>query len=232
MKRIVVFTGAGMSADSGIPVFRGGNGLWDNVPIEEICTAEAIQHDRLKVIRFYNSLRQKMLACQPNDGHLALVRLEQQYRVEVITQNVDNLHERAGSTHITHLHGELCKLRSSIDETDAVDLDGWEQQPDARHPDGSLLRPFIVFFGEGVPNFPKACDIASTADIFIVIGTSLNVYPAASLLRYVKAGVPVYIVDPNPIDTSGIGSPVEQICERAAVGVPILVDRLMQQQDN
>lgn len=204
---IVVFTGAGVSADSGIATFRDSDGLWCNHSVEEVCTAEAMIYNRKGVIDFYNERRKELLEKKPNAAHIAIAALERHFPVQVITQNVDDLHERAGSTHITHLHGELTKLRSSRDESATVPIEGWKQEYDTRHPDGSLLRPFIVFFGESVPNLSKAIELTQKADIFIVVGTSLKVYPAASLLQYVRAGVPVYLVDPGTPDLVGVGEP-------------------------
>ena len=226
---IVVFTGAGVSADSGIATFRDSDGLWCNHSVEEVCTAEAMIYNRKGVIDFYNERRKELLEKKPNAAHIAIAALERHFPVQVITQNVDDLHERAGSTHITHLHGELTKLRSSRDESATVPIEGWKQEYDARHPDGSLLRPFIVFFGESVPNLSKAIEITETADIFIVVGTSLKVYPAASLLQYVRAGVPVYLVDPGTPDIAGVGEPFTFIKKRAAEGVPELVNRLIKE---
>ena len=226
---IVVFTGAGVSADSGIATFRDSDGLWANHRIEDVCTAEAMIYNRKGVIDFYNERRKELLEKKPNAAHIAIAALERHFPVQVITQNVDDLHERAGSTHITHLHGELTKLRSSRDESAIVPMEGWKQEYDARHPDGSLLRPFIVFFGESVPNLSKAIEITETADIFIVVGTSLKVYPAASLLQYVRAGVPVYLVDPGTPDIAGVGEPFTFIKKRAAEGVPELVNRLIKE---
>ncbi len=226
---IVVFTGAGVSADSGIATFRDSDGLWCNHSVEEVCTAEAMIYNRKGVIDFYNERRKELLEKKPNAAHIAIAALERHFPVQVITQNVDDLHERAGSTHITHLHGELTKLRSSRDESAIVPMEGWKQEYDARHPDGSLLRPFIVFFGESVPNLSKAIEITETADIFIVVGTSLKVYPAASLLQYVRAGVPVYLVDPGTPDIAGVGEPFSFIKKRAAEGVPELVNRLIKE---
>lgn len=226
---IVVFTGAGVSADSGIATFRDSDGLWCNHSVEEVCTAEAMIYNRKGVIDFYNERRKELLEKKPNAAHTAIAALERHFPVQVITQNVDDLHERAGSTHITHLHGELTKLRSSRDESAIVPMEGWKQEYDARHPDGSLLRPFIVFFGESVPNLSKAIEITETADIFIVVGTSLKVYPAASLLQYVRAGVPVYLVDPGTPDIAGVGEPFTFIKKRAAEGVPELVNQLIKE---
>lgn len=226
---IVVFTGAGVSADSGIATFRDSDGLWCNHSVEEVCTAEAMIYNRKGVIDFYNERRRELLEKKPNAAHTAIAALERHFPVQVITQNVDDLHERAGSTHITHLHGELTKLRSSRDESAIVPMEGWKQEYDARHPDGSLLRPFIVFFGESVPNLSKAIELTQKADIFIVVGTSLKVYPAASLLQYVRAGVPVYLVDPGTPDIAGVGEPFTFIKKRAAEGVPELVNQLIKE---
>ena len=186
MKKIVVFTGAGVSADSGLATFRDSDGLWANYRIEDVCTPEALRDNRAQVVDFYNMRRREMLGKEPNAGHRAIAGLEKCFDVEVITQNVDNLHERAGSSRVTHLHGELTKLRSSRDPELIVPIDGWEQRLDATAPDGSLLRPYIVFFGEAVPMFERAAEIAGTADLMVVVGTSLAVYPAASLVRYVR----------------------------------------------
>lgn len=226
MKKVVVFTGAGMSADSGISTFRDADGLWANYRIEDVCTPEALVRDRATVVGFYNERRREMFSKEPNAGHLAIAELEKFFDVEVITQNVDNLHERAGSTSITHLHGELTKLRSSSDPNLVVPLDGWEQKLDAKAPDGSLLRPHIVFFGESVPMFERAVEIASKADIMIVVGTSLAVYPAASLVHYAPREVPVWLVDPAKPNVALIRNPLTHIQARAAEGVPQLVEML------
>ena len=226
-KRIVVFTGAGVSADSGISTFRDSDGLWANYRIEDVCTPEALKNNRAQVIEFYNMRRKESLTKKPNAGHIAIAEMEQWADVEVITQNVDNLHEQAGSTRVLHLHGELMKLRSESNPDLIYDINGWEQSLDARGEDGALLRPYIVFFGESVPMFEPACKIVSEADILIVVGTSLAVYPAASLVYYVRdRQVPIYLVDPGTPDTSLIRNPVTHIKERGAVGVPELVKRL------
>lgn len=226
MKKIVVFTGAGMSADSGLSTFRDADGLWANYRIEDVCTPEALRRDRATVVNFYNERRREMLSKEPNAGHRAIAELEKRFDVEVVTQNVDNLHERAGSTRVTHLHGELTKLRSTANPELVVPLDGWEQKLDAEAPDGSLLRPFIVFFGESVPMFDTAVRIAASADIFVVVGTSLAVYPAASLVHYVGREVPLWLVDPAVPDMSLIRNPLTHIRARAAEGVPQLVEIL------
>ncbi|WP_302250195.1 Sir2 family NAD-dependent protein deacetylase [uncultured Alistipes sp.] len=226
MKKIVVFTGAGMSADSGIATFRDADGLWANYRIEDVCTPEALVRNRALVIDFYNMRRREMLAAQPNAGHLAIAGLERDFDVEVVTQNVDDLHERAGSTRVTHLHGELRKLRSMRNPDVIVPIEGWEQPLDATGPDGALLRPHIVFFGEPVPMFERAAEIAAQAEVMVVVGTSLAVYPAASLVRYVRPEVPIYLVDPGNPDVSGIRNPLTVIRKRAAEGVPELVELL------
>ena len=226
MKKLVVFTGAGVSADSGLATFRDSDGTWGNYKIEEVCIPEALDFNRRGVIRFYNDRRREMLSAAPNPAHLAIAALERDFDVEVITQNVDNLHERAGSTRILHLHGELTKLRSSDDPTLIVPFDGVEQGLDDVAPDGSLLRPHIVFFGEPVPEFERAAELASKADILVVVGTSLAVYPAASLVRCVRPEVPVYVVDPGRPAIRGIRNPLEVIRKRAAEGMPELAERL------
>ncbi len=226
MKRIVVFTGAGMSADSGLATFRDSDGLWANYRIEDVCTPEALARNRALVIEFYNKRRREMLAARPNAGHKAIAALERDFDVDVVTQNVDDLHERAGSTRVTHLHGELRKLRSSRNPDLIVPIEGWEQPLDATARDGSLLRPHIVFFGESVPMFERAVEIVSYADMLIVVGTSLAVYPAASLVRYVDSEIPIYLVDPGHPDTTGIRNPLTIISKRASEGVPELADLL------
>jgi NAD-dependent deacetylase len=229
---IVILTGAGISADSGIATFRDSDGLWANYRIEDVCTPEALVRNRAQVIEFYNIRRKELLEKEPNAAHLALAELEQEEDVCIITQNIDDLHERAGSKNIVHLHGELRKLRSSRNEMSTVKIDGWEQKLEDRHSDGSLLRPFVVFFGESVLMLEHAIEITEKADILIIIGTSLNVYPAASLVHYVRPDVPIYIVDPAVGDATAafkaphIPNPITYIAERAAVGVPELVKQL------
>ena len=224
--RIVVFTGAGVSADSGISTFRDSDGLWANYRIEDVCTPEALRYNRQQVIEFYNMRRRESLTKEPNDGHLAIAKMEEWADVRVVTQNVDNLHERAGSTHVTHLHGELMKLRSELNPNLIYDVEEVEQQLDTRAEDGALLRPHIVFFGESVPMFEAACEIVATAEILIVVGTSLAVYPAASLVHYVRRDVPIYLVDPGNPDTRLIRNPLTHIRERGAIGVPQLIEQL------
>jgi NAD-dependent deacetylase len=228
-KKIVVLTGAGISAESGLRTFRDSDGLWEEFPVAKVATHEGWLNDPTLVTNFYNMLRKKCWNVQPNEAHRLVARLEEQYEVTVVTQNVDNLHEQAGSTHVIHLHGELMKVCSSRDVDDpryqqTLTADNCEVAPGTKAGDGSLLRPFIVFFGEAVPLISAAADEAQTADIFIIIGTSLNVYPAAGLLHYVRPGTPVYLIDPNPVSA---GDNVQQIQKGASEGMRQLCDILM-----
>ena len=216
-----------MSADSGIATFRDSDGLWANYRIEEVCTPEALARNRAKVVEFYNLRRRETLSKEPNAAHRAIAELEKYFDVEVVTQNVDNLHERAGSTCVTHLHGELTKLRSTANPDLIYPIEGWEQKLDARAEDGSYLRPHIVFFGEAVPMFDRATRIVEKTDILVVVGTSLAVYPAASLVHYARRGVPIYLVDPGQPDVAMIRNPLTHIRERAAIGMPQLLETLV-----
>ena len=229
MKKIVVFTGAGVSADSGVATFRDANGLWANYRVEDVCTPEALRNNRAQVVEFYNMRRKESLSKEPNAGHYAIARMEEWAEVIVITQNVDDLHERAGSKNVLHLHGELMKLRSERNPNLIYDIDGWEQPLDEKAEDGALLRPHIVFFGEDVPMFNPACRIVEDADILVVVGTSLQVYPAAYLVDYAKAGTPIYVVDPGTPDISRIRNEVIHIQERGAIGMPQLEQQLKEQ---
>lgn len=195
--KLVVLTGAGMSAESGIKTFRDSDGLWENHRIEEVCTPEALARNPELVIGFYNQRRKQLYEAQPNTGHKGLADLEAFFDVQIITQNIDDLHERAGSSKVLHLHGELKKVRSSRNPDLIYDLDGWELKPGTKAPDGSPLRPHVVFFGEAVPNIEPATELVRQADLFVVIGTSLAVYPAASLLHYAPEGIPVFVIDPK-----------------------------------
>jgi len=195
--KLVALSGAGISAESGLKTFRDSNGLWENYRIEDVATPEAWRKDPDLVLNFYNLRRQQALGAEPNAGHLALKRLEDYYDVTIITQNVDNLHEKAGSSNVLHLHGELFKSRSTVDPELIYDIEGWELKKGDRCEKGSQLRPHIVWFGEAVPMMETAVEITEEADVFIVVGTSLVVYPAAGLVDYVRPGVPVYVVDPN-----------------------------------
>ena len=228
-KKIVVLTGAGMSVESGLKTFRDADGLWEEYPVQQVATHEGWEADPVLVTNFYNMLRKKCWGVQPNEGHKLVAQLEEKYDVTVVTQNVDNLHEMAGSTNVVHLHGELMKVCSSRDVDDpryqiTLTADNCEVAPGTKAGDGSLLRPFIVFFGEAVPNITLAAEEAQQADIFIIIGTSLNVYPAAGLIHYVRPGVPVYLIDPNPISAGGS---VKQIQKGASEGMRELSKLLM-----
>lgn len=227
MKKIVVLTGAGMSAESGIKTFRDSDGLWEEHRVEDVATFEAWQRNQQLVLDFYNQRRKQLYKVKPNAGHLALVKLEKKYEVQIITQNVDDLHEQAGSTQIMHLHGELKKVRSTIDDTLVYTLNGWELKKGDLCEKGSQLRPHIVWFGEAVPMIEQATKVAAAADILIVIGTSLNVYPAAGLVYYVKKDVPVYLVDPKAEMLSGLKN-LTVIREPAGIGVPRLVKELLE----
>jgi NAD-dependent deacetylase len=223
MKKVVFLTGAGMSVESGFKTFRGSDGLWENYPVEQVASHEGWEADPELVTNFYNMMRKKLYSAQPNEGHKLIHELEKKYDVTVITQNVDNLHERAGSSKVIHLHGELTKVCSSRNPDDPrwqVELgpDNCEVKPGTLAGDGSLLRPFIVFFGEAVPMISVAAECASEADVFVIVGTSLNVYPAAGLVQYVRRGVPVYIIDPEPVMASGTRN-VTHIAKGASEGM-------------
>ena len=224
MKNIVVLTGAGISAESGIKTFRGADGLWEGHDVMEVASPIGWEKNMELVLDFYNQRRKQLLKVQPNAAHRALVKLQEKYRVDIITQNIDDLHERAGSTHVTHLHGELLKARSTFDENLIMD---WKK--DIKVGDfceyNHQLRPHVVWFGEAVPMFQKAAEIAEKADIVIVIGTSMQVYPAASLVDFTPRESPIYFIDPNPnISESGN---LEIINKKAVKGVPELVERLL-----
>ena len=226
-KKIVVFTGAGVSAESGLGTFRDSDGLWEKYRIEDVCTHEAWLRNPQLCVDFYNARRRDVLNAKPNAAHEAIARLQQALpETRIITQNIDDLHERAGAQDVVHLHGEICKLRAENDELATVPLEGWEQHYGDRHPDGTILRPYIVFFGEGVPYFSQACEIAAKADVMLVIGTSLNVYPAASLLQYVKDGTPILFVDPGMPEFGIYKNRVEHIRKKATEGVPEAVQQL------
>ena len=224
--KLVILTGAGMSAESGIKTFRDSDGLWENYRIEDVCTPEALERNPELVNHFYNERRKQLYEAQPNAGHKGLAGLENYFDVRIITQNIDDLHERAGSKHVLHLHGELKKVRSSKNPDSIYDLKGWELKPGTRCEDGSLLRPHVVFFGEAVPNIEPATDLVRQADIFVIIGTSLNVYPAAGLLHYVPRGAEVYLIDPKPVDTHTSRS-IHVIQKGASEGVAELKKKLL-----
>ncbi len=227
MQKIVVLSGAGISAESGISTFRNNNGLWENHKIEEVATPEAWEVNKDLVLDFYNQRRKQLFEVEPNDAHKALVRLEEEFNVHIITQNVDDLHERAGSSHVMHLHGELKKVRSTLDSGLIYDLEGWELKVGDTCEKGSQLRPHIVWFGEEVPNISLASEIVSSADCLIVVGTSLNVYPAAGLLNEVRPNIPIYLIDPFDVDTSYIRD-FRIIKANAGDGLTRLVNELLE----
>lgn len=203
MKRLVILTGAGMSAESGISTFRDSGGLWDKYPVEQVATPEGFIENPELVLNFYNIRRRELLSKKPNAGHYGLAEMEKDFEVHIITQNIDNLHEQAGSSSVIHLHGELMKSRSTYDESLVYDID--PENCDIKIGDkcekGYQLRPNIVWFGEMVPMMSIAENITRTANIFVIIGTSMNVYPAAGLLDHVKRDVPVYLIDPKDVNT-------------------------------
>jgi NAD-dependent deacetylase len=226
-KRVIVLTGAGVSAESGISTFRDSGGLWENYNIMDVATPQAWYRNQELVLEFYNQRRKQLYGVEPNAAHYALVKLEEKYDVRIITQNVDDLHERAGSTKVMHLHGELKKARSSVDENLVYELQGWELKKGDHCEKGSQLRPHIVWFGEEVPMIPHAAEVCATADVFIIIGTSLNVYPAAGLVEYAPPGCPVYLIDPADVNVSHLPG-VKVIRDRASLGTVQLVNELLE----
>ena len=228
MKKIVVLTGAGISAESGIPTFRDAGGLWEGHRVEDVATPDGWARDRSLVLEFYNQRRKRALEVTPNKGHDVLVELEQHFDVTVVTQNVDNLHERAGSTKVIHLHGSLFESRSTSDPSLVYPISGWELKLGDKCEKGSQLRPNIVWFGEMVPMMEVAAEIAGDADIFIVAGTSMVVYPAAGLVDYVRPEVPKFVVDPNKPQLSYISN-VQYFTEKASTGMLKVRDLLMKE---
>lgn len=224
MKKIVVLTGAGISAESGISTFRDSDGLWEQYRVEDVATHEAYLRNPELVLNFYNERRRQLFSVKPNEGHRQLVRLEQKYDVHIITQNIDNLHEQAGSTNVLHLHGELTKARSDRNDNLIIDIGDRDIHLGDKAPDGAQLRPHIVWFGEAVPNIEPAAELCEKADYFIVIGTSMNVYPAAGLIHYVPRTAPCYLVDPKAVP---ISRPITIVQEKAGTGVKKVVDELM-----
>lgn len=233
MKKIVILTGAGMSAESGLATFRGGGGLWDNYPVEQVATPEGFAANPSLVLEFYNKRRAELLHVLPNDGHRLVASLEDKYNVTVVTQNVDDLHERAGSSSVIHLHGELMKVCSSRNPNDARYVRTLlSSAPTIKMgdlaTDGSQLRPFIVWFGEAVPLMDDAVQAMRGIDAFIIIGTSLNVYPAAGLLHYAPAGVPIYLIDPNDV-AAVLPANVVHIRKGASEGMRLLIDEYLKE---
>ncbi|MEO6283820.1 MAG: NAD-dependent deacylase [Dyadobacter sp.] len=226
MKKLVVLSGAGISAESGISTFRDNNGLWDNYRIEDVATPEAWIRNQELVLDFYNQRRKQAADVKPNAAHYALVELEKDYDVSIITQNVDNLHEIAGSTKVFHLHGELFKSRSTKNADLVYQMTSWELKTGDLCEEGSQLRPHIVWFGEEVPMMETAVEITEEADIFLVIGTSLAVYPAAGLVHYVPAGKPIYIIDPAKPDIN-LKRNMTFIQEKATTGMETLIKKFL-----
>ncbi len=226
MKTLVVLSGAGISSESGCNTFRDNNGLWRKYKVEEVASPYAWERDAALVLEFYNERRKKLFEVEPNAGHYALVELERKFNVIVVTQNVDDLHERAGSSNVLHLHGELKKARSTVDPSLIYTLDYWELKLGDKCEKGSQLRPHIVWFGEPVPMIETAVEIAAKADMFLVVGTSMAVYPAAGLIGYVKKDIPKFYVDPNARALPAIEN-LQIIKEKAGTGLPRLVKTLL-----
>jgi NAD-dependent deacetylase len=226
MKKVVVLSGAGVSAESGIKTFRDSGGLWEGYNVMEVASPEGWHANPELVLDFYNQRRKNALSASPNEGHLLIAELEEYFKVSVITQNIDNLHEKAGSSRVIHLHGELFKSRSTLDPSLIYDIDGWELNMGDTCEKGSQLRPDIVWFGEMVPMMEVAVEEVVTADIFIVIGTSLQVYPAAGLLEYAKSSIPIYVIDPKMPDIS-YRSNLHLIEEVGSIGMKIVKQQLI-----
>jgi NAD-dependent deacetylase len=225
MKHIVVLTGAGMSAESGIKTFRDNGGLWETYDVMEVASIEGWYKNKELVLKFYNERRRQLETVKPNKGHTGLVELEKNYNVSIITQNVDNLHERAGSKNVLHLHGELTKVRSTKDANYIIDIGYKDVKLGDVCPKGGQLRPHIVWFGESVPAMEQAVEVASRADIFVVLGTSLSVYPAAGIVDYAPPKAPLYFIDPKP-SNAHYRKNIEIIQEGAEKGVEILLSKL------
>ena len=224
MKHLVFLTGAGMSAESGISTFRDAGGLWENYDVSKVATIEGWYEDPDLVQQFYNDRRVQLAKAEPNKGHKLIAGLEKEFKVSVVTQNVDNLHERAGSSNVVHLHGELTKACNES-KTQVIDIGFNPIRPGDKAEDGSRLRPYIVWFGEAVPMIEKAAEIVSDADIVVIIGTSMQVYPAAGLIHYARRGVPIFLIDPNDVPAPGN---VVVIKEKASTGMEVLSEKLMQ----
>lgn len=226
MENIVVLTGAGISAESGLSTFRDSGGLWEEYNVYEVATPEAWEKDQALVLEFYNQRRKQVLEAEPNAAHYALVSLEEKFNVTIITQNVDNLHERAGSTNVVHLHGEITKAQSSVDPNLVYDIDDWELKSGKMCEKGSQLRPHVVWFGEAVPKMTDATILTESANILIIIGTSLNVYPAAGLIDVAGKDIDKYLIDPNEMNVAGVDN-LTFIKEKATLGVPKLTEDLL-----
>ncbi len=225
MKKVVVFTGAGVSRESGLKTFRDEDGLWMGYRVEDVATPDAWIRDRSMVQDFYNMRRREVLKAPPNAAHKLIARLEEKYEVQVITQNIDDLHERAGSQNVTHLHGEIMKMRSDRNSRKTFEITG-DIAPDALAKDGGYLRPHVVWFGEDVPEMANAIRIVSTTDIFIVVGTSLQVYPAAGLVYSLPMGITKYLIDPRPPEDA-VFMGFKVIARKAEEGMQEVFDELM-----
>jgi NAD-dependent deacetylase len=225
-KKIVVLTGAGVSAESGLKTFRDSDGLWEGYDIQEVATPQAWDWNPKLMQEFYNMRRKDVLAAKPNAAHYALAKLEDKYEVTIITQNIDDLHERGGSANVVHLHGIITRSQSDIDPTLTYPIDGWELKMGELCELGSQLRAHVVWFGEDVPMIETAINICAKADLFIIVGSSLAVYPAAGLINYVPSNIPKYIIDPN-IPDAGRARGMINIEAKASIGVPQLVEQLL-----
>lgn len=228
MKKLVVFSGAGISAESGLKTFRDSDGLWEEHDVMEVATPEAWRANPDLVLEFYNMRRKQVVEAKPNTGHIALTELETHFDVTIITQNIDDLHERAGSTNVLHLHGEVRKSRSTDDDNVLYDIDGWELNKGDLCENGSQLRPHVVWFGEAVPNMDVANQITQSADILLIVGTSLNVYPAAGLVHFAPANCRKFLVDPSEVKLWDLQN-LQVIRESASAGVPRIVKMLTQE---
>ena len=226
MKKLVILTGAGMSSESGIKTFRDSGGLWEEYDVSEVATPHAWAKNRDLVLRFYNERRRQLASSKPNNGHLGLAQLEKYFDVQIITQNIDDLHERAGSSKILHLHGELTRARSSADPSLIYDIGYKDINPGDKCKKGFQLRPHIVWFGEEVPMMDEAANLSGNADIFVVVGSSLNVYPAAGLISYAPAKASLWLIDPKEV-VIPVNRKVEVIREKASLGIVILAEKLM-----
>ncbi len=218
MQKLVVLSGAGMSRESGLKTFREMGGLWEEYDVQEVASMEGWIKDPLLVLRFYNERRKQLLEAKPNRGHEILAAMEKDFDVKIVTQNVDNLHEKAGSSSVLHLHGELMKARSTGDPNLIYDIEGWELNEGMLCEKGFQLRPHIVWFGEAVPAIEEAAVLVSEADILVIVGTSLNVYPAAGLIAYAQQGIPIYLIDPNEVRVP-YGLSVKEIRKEAGAGL-------------
>jgi NAD-dependent deacetylase len=226
MKKLVILTGAGMSSESGIKTFRDSGGLWEEYDVSEVATPQAWVRNRDLVLQFYNERRRQLASSKPNDGHFGLAHLEKYFDVQIITQNIDDLHERAGSTKVLHLHGELTKARSTVDPSLIYEIGYKDINPGYNCEKGSQLRPHIVWFGEAVPMMDEAATLTGNADIFVVVGSSLNVYPAAGLISYAPAKASLWLIDPKEVVVP-VNREVEVIKEMASLGIAILAEKLV-----